>query len=290
MISGTFSILAIVVVVFVILSWLVIVPEQQEVIVEMLGKYHKTMKAGVNFKLPFVQTIRNRVSLKEHIHDFPPQSVITKDNVTMKIDTVVYCKVFDSYKNTYMIQNGVDAIEKITATTLRNIVGTMELDELLTARDKINSHLLKEVDEATDVWGIKITRIEIKDIMPPAEIKEAMDRQMKAEREKRATILEAEAIKQKDITVAEGKRDAMLMAAEAKAKSIEMVARAEAEAIKLINEQKPSEQYIKLEAIKSVEKLANGQATKIVVPSDIASLTSGIVAVKEAITKEQVKN
>lgn len=290
MISGTFSILAIVVVVFVILSWLVIVPEQQEVIVEMLGKYHKTMKAGVNFKLPFVQTIRNRVSLKEHIHDFPPQSVITKDNVTMKIDTIVYCKVFDSYKNTYMIQNGVDAIEKITATTLRNIVGTMELDELLTARDKINSHLLKEVDEATDVWGIKITRIEIKDIMPPAEIKEAMDRQMKAEREKRATILEAEAIKQKDITVAEGKRDAMLMAAEAKAKSIEMVARAEAEAIKLINEQKPSEQYIKLEAIKSVEKLANGQATKIVVPSDIASLTSGIVAVKEAITKEQVKN
>lgn len=285
MINGTFSILAIVAVVFVILSWIVIVPEQQEVIVEMLGKYHKTMKAGVNFKLPIIQTIRNRVSLKEHIHDFPPQSVITKDNVTMKIDTVVYCKVFDSYKNTYMIQNGVDAIEKITATTLRNIVGTMELDELLTARDKINSHLLKEVDEATDVWGIKITRIEIKDIIPPAEIKEAMDRQMKAEREKRATILEAEAIRQKDITVAEGKRDAMLMEAEAKAKSIELVAKAEAEAVKLINEQKPSDAYIKLEAIKSVEKLAKGQATKIVVPSDIASLTSGIVALKEAISK-----
>ena len=161
MISGTFSILVIVVVVFVILSWIVIVPEQQEVIVEMLGKYHKTMRAGVNFKLPIIQTIRNRVSLKEHIHDFPPQSVITKDNVTMKIDTVVYCKVFDSYKNTYMIQNGVDAIEKITATTLRNIVGTMELDELLTARDKINGHLLKEVDEVYGTvdcaleWGRK---------------------------------------------------------------------------------------------------------------------------------------
>ena len=269
----------------IIVPMIVIVPEQQEVIVEQLGKYHKTMKAGVNLKLPYIQTIRNRVSLKEHIHDFPPQSVITKDNVTMKIDTVVYCKVFDSYKNTYMIQNGVDAIEKITATTLRNIVGTMELDELLTARDKINGHLLKEVDEATDVWGIKITRIEIKDIMPPAEIKEAMDRQMKAEREKRATILEAEAIKQRDITVAEGKRDAMLMEAEAKAKSIELVARAEAEAVKLINEQKPSDAYIKLEAIKSVEKLANGQATKIVVPSDIASLTSNIVAIKESISK-----
>ena len=289
MINGTFSILLIIVVAFILLSWIVIVPEKQEVIVEMLGKYHKTMKAGVNFKLPIIQTIRNRVSLKEHIHDFPPQSVITKDNVTMKIDTVVYCKVFDSYKNTYMIQNGVDAIEKITATTLRNIVGTMELDELLTARDKINSHLLKEVDEATDVWGIKITRIEIKDIIPPAEIKEAMDRQMKAEREKRATILEAEAIKQKDITVAEGKRDAMLMEAEAKAKSIELVAKAEAEAVKLINEQKPSDAYIKLEAIKSVEKLAKGQATKIVVPSDIASLTSGIVALKEVISKDQNK-
>ncbi|MBQ2204461.1 MAG: paraslipin, partial [Lachnospiraceae bacterium] len=199
MYGSVFSIAVVVFIIMIVLSWLVIVPEQQEVIVEMLGKYHKTMRAGVNFKLPFIQTIRNRVSLKEHIHDFPPQSVITKDNVTMKIDTVVYCKVFDSYKNTYMIQNGVDAIEKITATTLRNIVGTMELDELLTARDKINSHLLKEVDEATDVWGIKITRIEIKDIIPPAEIKEAMDRQMKAEREKGATILEAEAIRQKDI-------------------------------------------------------------------------------------------
>ena len=281
-----FIIILLVIALAIIFSMLVIVPEKYEVIVEQLGKYHKTMKAGVNFKIPVIQTIRSRVNLKEHIHDFPPQSVITKDNVTMMIDTVVYCKVFDSYKNTYMIQNGVDAIEKITATTLRNIVGTMELDELLTARDKINGQLLKEVDETTDVWGNKITRIEIKDIIPPAEIKEAMDRQMKAEREKRATILEAEAIRQRDITVAEGKRDAMLMEAEAKAKSIELVAKAEAEAVKLINEQKPSSEYIKLEAIKSVEKLANGQATKIVVPSDIASLTSGIVAVKEMLNKK----
>ena len=281
-----FLIFLVIIAVFVVFTMLVIVPEKYEVIVEQLGKYHKTMKAGVNFKIPVIQTIRSRVNLKEHIHDFPPQSVITKDNVTMMIDTVVYCKVFDSYKNTYMIQNGVDAIEKITATTLRNIVGTMELDELLTARDKINGHLLKEVDEATDVWGIKITRIEIKDIIPPAEIKEAMDRQMKAEREKRATILEAEAIRQRDITVAEGKRDAMLMEAEAKAKSIELVAKAEAEAVKLINEQKPSDEYIKLEAIKSVEKLANGQSTKIIVPSDLASLTSGIVAVKEMLSKK----
>lgn len=284
MIKSVLLIVLIIVIFSIILSWIVIVPEKQEIIIEQLGKYHRTMKAGVNFKLPMIQTIRNRVSLKEHIHDFPPQSVITKDNVTMKIDTVVYCKVFDSYKNTYMIQNGVDAIEKITATTLRNIVGTMELDELLTARDKINSHLLKEVDEATDVWGIKITRIEIKDIIPPAEIKEAMDRQMKAEREKRATILEAEAIRQKDITIAEGKRDAMLMEAEAKSKAIELVAKAEAEAIRVINEQNPSDGYIKLEAIKSVEKLANGHATKIVVPSDISSITSNILAIKESLS------
>lgn len=287
---GIFSLIILVPIILIFLSMLVIVPEQQEAIVEMLGKYHKTMRAGVNFKLPLIQNIRNRVSLKEHIHDFPPQSVITKDNVTMKIDTVVYCKVFDSYKNTYLIQNGVDAIENITATTLRNIVGTMELDELLTARDKINSHLLKEVDEATDVWGIKITRIEIKDIIPPAEIKEAMDRQMKAEREKRATILEAEAIRQRDITVAEGKRDAMLMEAEAKAKSIELVAKAEAEAVRVINEQNPSDAYIKLEAIKSVEKLANGHATKIIVPSDIASLTSNIVSIKEALSSDKSLN
>ncbi len=271
------------VIIILILPNLVIVSEQYEFIIEQLGKYHHTMRAGINFKIPFIQHIRNKVNLKEHIHDFPPQSVITKDNVTMMIDTVVYCKVFDSYKNTYMIQNGVEAIEKITATTLRNIVGTMELDELLTARDKINGHLLKEVDEATDVWGIKVTRLEIKNIMPPAEIKEAMDRQMKAEREKRATILEAEALKQKDITIAEGKKDAMLMEAEAKAKAIELVAKAEAEAIRVINEQKPSQEYIKLQAIKSVKDLANGQATKIVVSSDISSLTSNIVALSEVV-------
>ena len=263
----------------------IIVNEKEEYIVECLGKYSRTMRTGLNFKIPFIETIRNKVSLKEHIHDFPPQSVITKDNVTMKIDTVVYCKIFDSYKATYMIHNSLQAIEQITATTLRNIVGTMDLDELLTARDKINGHLLKEVDEATDVWGIKVTRIEIKNILPPDDIREAMDRQMKAERDKRATILEAEAIKQKDITVAEGKRDAMLMEAEAKAKSIELVAKAEAEAVKVINEQKPSEAYIKLEAIKSIDKLAKGQATKIVVPSDIASLTSGIIALKDVASK-----
>lgn len=267
---------------------IVIVREQEEFIVEFLGKYNRTMKVGLNIKVPIFETIRNKVSLKEHIHDFAPQNVITKDNVTMKIDTVVYCKIFDSYKATYMIHNSLQAIEQITATTLRNIVGTMDLDELLTARDRINGHLLKEVDEATDVWGIKVTRIEIKNIIPPDDIKEAMDKQMKAERNKRATILEAEAIKQKDITVAEGKKDAVLMEAEAKAKAIELVAKAEAEAIRVINEQKPSEAYIKLEAIKSVEKLANGQATKIVVPSDIASFTSGILALKESMTTEEI--
>lgn len=267
--------------VVVILPSVVIVPENNEYIVEFFGKYSRTMKAGVNVKVPFAESVRNRVSLKEHVYDFEPQYVITKDNVSMLIDSVVYCRVFDSYKYSYMISNPVDAIGKITATTLRNIVGTMTLDELLTARDKINSELLVEVDKATDVWGIDITRIEVQNITPPQEIKAAMDKQMIAERNKRATILEAEGLKEKAITEAEGKKTAMLMEAEAKAKAIELVANAEAEAIKKINEQNPSDAYIKLEAIKSVEKLANGQATKIVVPSDIASLTSNIIALKE---------
>ena len=264
---------------------IVIVPENTEYVVEQLGKYHKTYKAGIHVKVPILQSIRSRVSLKEHVHDFPPQSVITQDNVTMMIDSVVYCKVFDAYKNTYMISNPVDAIGKITATTLRNIVGTLTLDELLTARDKINSELLLEVDKATDVWGIDITRIEVQNITPPAEIKAAMDKQMIAERNKRATILEAQATKEKAITEAEGKKNAMLMEAEAKAKSIELVANAEAEAIKKINEQKPSNEYIKLEAIKSLKDLAQGQATKIILPSDIASITSNILAIKESIKK-----
>lgn len=268
---------------------IVIVPENNEFVVEQLGKYHKTLKAGVNFRIPFLQNVVNKISLKEHVHDFQPQMVITKDNVSMLIDSVVYCRVIDSYKNTYKIANPVDAIGKITATTLRNIVGTLTLDELLTARDRINAELLTQVDEATDPWGIDITRIEVQNITPPPEIKEAMDKQMIAERNKRATILEAQATKEKAITEAEGKKDAMLMEAEAKAKSIELVANAEAEAIKKINEQNPSEAYIRLEAIKSVKDLANGQATKIVVPSDIASITSGILSVVES-CKEKQKN
>ena len=264
-----------------------IIPERKEYIIEFLGKYTRTMKPGLNIKLPVVENIRAKVDMREHLHDFPPQAVITKDNVTMQIDTVVYCKIFDSYKATYMISNSTQAIEQITATTLRNIVGTMTLDELLTARDKINGHLLTEVDQATDPWGIKVTRIEVKNITPPQSIRESMEKQMKAERDKRATILEAQAFKEKAMTEAEGKKNAMLMEAEAKAKSIEMVASAEAEAVRKINEQKPSDAYIKLEAIKSVEKLAKGQATKIVVPSDIASLTSNIVALTDIIKKDK---
>ena len=272
---SVFLVVVIFLAVVVFFKLVVIVNEKEEYIIECLGKYSRTMTTGLNIKIPFIETIRNKVSLKEHIHDFPPQNVITKDNVTMKIDTVVYCVIQDSYKATYMIHNSLQAIEQITATTLRNIVGTMDLDELLTARDKINGHLLEEVDKATDVWGIKVTRIEIKNIIPPEDIREAMDRQMKAERNKRATILEAQAIREKDITIAQGKKDAVLMEAEAKA-------------VKVINEQKPSEAYIKLEAIKSVEKLENGQATKIVVPSDIASFTSGILALKESMVTEEI--
>jgi len=272
-----------VIVLFVVFSCAFIVPEKKEFIIEFLGKYNRTLKAGIQFKLPFVERIRTKTDMREHMHDFPPQQVITKDNVGISIDTVVYCRVFDSYKATYMISNSLEAIEQITATTLRNIVGTMTLDELLTSRDTINGHLLKEVDEATDPWGIKVTRIEVKNITPPQSIRESMEKQMKAERDKRAAILEAEATKQKAITEAQGKKDAMLMEAEAKAKAIEMVATAEAEAVKKINEQKPSDAYIKLEAIKSLKDLAKGQATKIVVPSDIASLTSGILAIKDSI-------
>lgn len=276
---GAFVIIGI----WLLFSWILIIPEKKEYIIEFLGKYNRTLKPGLNIKFPIVESVRAKVDMREHMHDFPPQAVITKDNVTMKIDTVVYCKIFDSYKATYMISNSTSAIEQITATTLRNIVGTMSLDELLTARDKINGHLLAEVDQATDPWGIKVTRIEVKNIIPPASIQESMEKQMKAEREKRATILEAQATREKDMTVAEGKKNALLMEAEAKAKSIELVATAEAEAVKKINEQKPSDGYIKLQAIKAVKDLADGKATKIVVPSDIASLTSNIVAITDLI-------
>lgn len=272
----------VILVLVIVFTSMVIVPENMEFVVETLGKYSFIMRAGVNFKIPIIQTIKNKVDLKEHIHDFPPQRVITKDNVSMEIDAVVYCEVLDSYKYTYKINRPVEAIGKITATTLRNIVGTMTLDELLTARDRINAELLKEVDAATDVWGINITRIEVQNITPPQEIKVAMDKQMIAERDKRATILQAEATKAKLETEAEGKKNALTMEAEAKANAIKLVAQAEAEAIRLVNEQKPTNEYIKLEAIKSVKDLANGQATKIVVPSDIASITSGILSVVES--------
>ncbi len=263
-----------------------IVPEKKECIIEFLGKYNRTMRPGLNFKIPWLETVRSEVDMREHLHDFPPQAVITKDNVTVQVDTVVYCMIVDSYKATYMISNSTAAIEQITATTLRNKIGTMTLDELLTARDSINGHLLTEVDKATDPWGIKVTRIEVKNITPPQSIRESMEKQMKAEREKRATILEAQATKEKEMTVAEGKKNAMLAEAEAKAKSIELVANAEAEAVRKINEQKPSEGYIKLQAIKAVKDLADGKATKIVVPSDMASLTSNIVALTD-IVKEK---
>lgn len=272
-------VLVIIVIIFLV-STIKIVPESNEVIVERLGKYNKTMKAGINFKLPFVETVRAKVSLKEMVLDFPPQPVITKDNVTMMIDSVVYMKVFDSRLFTYKIANPKQGVETLSATTLRNLVGALTFDETLTSRDTINAKLQAELDEATDEWGIKITRVEIKNIQPPREIQEVMTKQMRAEREKRQAITEAEAHKQSVVTTAEGDKQAKVLAAQAEAeaavaraegdaKAIQMRAEAEAEALRKLTAANVSPEILKLKSFEAIQGVANGNATKIFMPTEL---------------------
>ena len=268
-------------------------------IVERLGKYIKTLDNGFHVIIPFFDRVVHVISMKERVCDFKPQPVITKDNVTMQIDTVVYFQVTDPKLFTYGVERPVNAIENLTATTLRNIIGELELDQTLTSRDTINTKMRLILDEATDPWGIKVTRVELKNILPPREIQDAMEKQMRAERERRESILKAEGDKQSNILIAEGEKTAAILRAEAekaktikdaegKAEALRLVYEAQARAIEVINNAKPSAEYIKLESFKAMEKVADGNATKIIVPSELQNLTSVTTAIAETLktTKE----
>ena len=278
-----------------------IVPQSRAYVIEWLGAYKTTWQTGFHIKVPFIERIARNVSLKEQVVDFPPQPVITKDNVTMQIDTVVFFQITDPKLYAYGVENPISAIENLTATTLRNIIGELELDHTLTSRDTINAKIRGILDEATDSWGIKVNRVELKNILPPREIQDAMEKQMKAERERRESILRAEGEKASQILVAEGKKESLILAAEAdkraailhaeavkeskireaegEAEAIRTIQQAEAQAIEFINQAKPGEGYLTMRKLEAFEKAADGQATKIIIPSEIqgaAGLAAGI--------------
>lgn len=271
-----------------------VIRQSNAAIVERLGKYIKTLDNGFHIIIPFFDRVVHVISMKERVCDFKPQPVITKDNVTMQIDTVVFFQVTDPKLFTYGIERPVNAIENLTATTLRNIIGELELDQTLTSRDTINTKMRLILDEATDPWGIKVTRVELKNILPPREIQDAMEKQMRAERERRESILKAEGDKQSNILIAEGEKTAAILRAEAekaktikdaegKAEALRLVYEAQARAIEVINNAKPSAEYIKLESFKAMEKVADGNATKIIVPSELQNITSVTTAIAETL-------
>mgnify|MGYP000922539539 CR=1 FL=1 len=303
-----------IVVIFAILILLIIsscvriVPQANAYILERLGGYQATWEVGLHFKLPLIDKVAKRVLLKEQVADFPPQSVITKDNVTMKIDTVVFFQITDPKLYTYGVEHPIMAIENLTATTLRNIIGDLELDETLTSREHINSRMRIIIDEATDPWGIKITRIELKNIIPPAAIQDAMEKQMKAERERREAILIAEGQKKSAILVAEGnkesailnaegekesailraeaKKEAMIREAEGEAEAIFQIQKARAEGIKFLKESDPTQAVLQLRSMEAFEKAADGKATKIIIPSEIQSIAGLAKSMVEVIKSE----
>ena len=274
-----------------------IVPQAHAFIVERFGAYNTTWNVGIHVKLPFIDKIASKVNLKEHVVDFKPQPVITKDNVTMHIDTVVYYQITDPKLYCYGVERPMMAIENLTATTLRNIIGDLELDETLTSRDTVNTKMRAILDEATDPWGIKINRVELKNIIPPAEIQDAMEKQMKAERERRESILKAEGEKKSAILIAEGEKEAAILRADAKkeaaireaegeAQGILAVQTAIAEGIKRINEASPTEGYLTIKALESFEKAANGKATKIIIPSNIQGIAGLASTIKEVMNDD----
>lgn len=286
--------IVILLVIVLLIRMICIVPQASAWIIEFLGKYYKTWNAGLHLKVPFLFRVVRKVSLKEQVADFEPQPVITKDNVTMMVDSVVFFFIFDPKLFAYGVERPVAAIENLSATTLRNIIGSMTLDETLTSRDEINGKITAILDEATDKWGIKVSRVEVKNIAPPKSIQDAMEKQMKAEREKREAILTAEGKKQSAITLAEGEKEAAILRAEAvkqqkireaegEAEALLAVQRAKAESIKLINEADPGDGYLTLKRFEAAEKMADGQATKIIVPSEIADLTGAVTAVAESV-------
>ena len=274
-----------------------IVPQATVYVIERLGTYYATWETGLHFKVPFFDRISKKVSIKEQVVDFKPQPVITKDNVTMQIDTVVFYQITDAKLFTYGVERPLSAIENLTATTLRNIIGEMELDSTLTSRDVINVKITSILDTATDKWGIKVNRVELKNIIPPREIQDAMEKQMKAERERRETLLRAEGEKKSQILIAEGEKESAILRAEAvkeskireaqgEAEAILVVQKALADSIDLLNKANPSEAVLKLKSYEAFQKAADGKATKIIIPSEIQSLTSIVTSVKEAASGE----
>ena len=287
-------IVLVVLVILLLVTNIRVVPQATEFVIERLGTYYTTWETGLHFKVPLVDRVAKRISLKEQVMDFAPQPVITKDNVTMQIDTIVFYQVTDAKLYTYGVERPILAIESLTATTLRNIIGDMELDHTLTSRDVINSRITSALDQATDKWGIKVNRVELKNIVPPRDIQDAMEKQMRAERERREAILRAEGEKRSQILIAEGKKESQILNAEAEkqaaillaeaekekkiregqgeAESIMLVQKAQADAIRLLNEACPSKEVLTLKAYESFMKAADGQATKIIIPSEIQGL------------------
>ncbi|MBP1554867.1 MAG: SPFH/Band 7/PHB domain protein [Oscillospiraceae bacterium] len=286
--------LLIIAVIVITVSCLCIVPQGSTWVIERLGKYATTWGAGLHIKTPVLERVARKISMKEQVADFEPQSVITKDNVTMNVDSVVYFQVIDPKALTYGVERPIAAIENLCATTLRNIIGSMTLDETLVGRETINAETIKVLDEATNKWGIDITRVEVQNITPPLSIQEAMEKQMKAEREKRAVILAAEGEKQSAITRAEGEKESAILRADAireerirtaqgEAEAIAAVAEAQARAIEMINRVQPSKEYLQIRSMEAAEKMADGQATKIVVPSNLQDVTSLATLFKETV-------
>ena len=261
---------------------IVIVPQSNAYVTEWLGVYKDTWGAGLHLRTPFVERVSRKVSLKEEAADFPPQPVITRDNVTMMIDTVVFFQVFDAKLFAYGVNRPIQAIENLSATTLRDIIGSMSLDETLTSRDLINTKITASLDEATDRWGIKVNRVELKNIEPPAEIRQAMEKQMKAEGEKQAAITRAEGEKESAILRAEAVKQQRIREAEGEAQALLMVQKAKADSIRLINEAAPSQNMLALRSMEAMEKVADGQATKIIVPSEMQNLAATVAAIKES--------
>ncbi len=298
-------IVLVVLVILLLVTNIRVVPQATEFVIERLGTYYTTWETGLHLKVPLVDRVAKRISLKEQVMDFAPQPVITKDNVTMQIDTIVFYQVTDAKLYTYGVERPILAIESLTATTLRNIIGDMELDHTLTSRDVINSRITAALDQATDKWGIKVNRVELKNIVPPRDIQDAMEKQMRAERERREAILRAEGEKRSQILIAEGKKESQILNAEAEkqaaillaeaekekkiregqgeAESIMLVQRAQADAIRLLNEACPSREVLTLKAYESVMKAAGGQATKIIIPSEIQGMAGLAASVKELV-------
>lgn len=303
-----FMIIIILLIVYIVTSCVRIVPQAQAYVIERLGAYNGTWSVGMHFKVPFIDRVAKKVLLKEQVVDFAPQPVITKDNVTMRIDTVVYYQITDPKLYAYGVDNPIMAIENLTATTLRNIIGDLELDSTLTSRETINTKMRATLDEATDPWGIKVNRVELKNIIPPTEIQNAMEKQMKAERQRRESILRAEGEKASKILVAEGQKESQILAAEGEkqaailhaeavkeakireaegqAQAILAVQKAEAEGIRMINEAAPGEGVITIKSLEAFQKVADGQATKIIIPSDIQGLAGLATSAGELLRKE----